>query len=254
MLSCLGYVLTCQNYFDDGLALLDEAMAVFRTTGDEWGTRHVLGRTAIAQRRQGNFGQATTILETSLVHARRAGATSSIGWALRILGQTLQDQHGEPDRIRALCEESLAIFRQVSDYFGVAQSLVTLGKAAHAQGNFERAHQLFEECLRLCKEMHTGPLAIDCLVALGSLFREQDRFEQALLLLSAASALNTMSGEPYVLSRSSYESDIASARIQLNETIFAARWAQGQIMTLDQAIIYALDRLTSNRKSGSIEL
>jgi hypothetical protein len=41
--------------------------------------------------------------------------------------------------------------------------------------------------------------------------------------------------------RLGYERAVATARAQLNEATFAAHWAEGQAMTLEQAIVYALE-------------
>jgi hypothetical protein len=39
--------------------------------------------------------------------------------------------------------------------------------------------------------------------------------------------------------RADYDRYVAAARPQLDETTFAATWAEGQAMTLEQAIAYA---------------
>ncbi len=46
----------------------------------------------------------------------------------------------------------------------------------------------------------------------------------------------------YVPDRSLHRSQVAAARSQLEEKAFAAAWAEGRTMELEQAIEYALDR------------
>jgi len=40
----------------------------------------------------------------------------------------------------------------------------------------------------------------------------------------------------------SYEHSVAQVRARLDEATFAAAWAKGRTMTLEQAILFALDR------------
>jgi len=42
-----------------------------------------------------------------------------------------------------------------------------------------------------------------------------------------------------------YEASVASVRAQLNQEIFAAAWAEGQALTMDQAIAEALTEGTT---------
>jgi hypothetical protein len=46
-------------------------------------------------------------------------------------------------------------------------------------------------------------------------------------------------GQP--IERAVYADSVASVRTQLNQKTFAAAWAEGRAMTLEQAIAYALE-------------
>ena len=41
--------------------------------------------------------------------------------------------------------------------------------------------------------------------------------------------------------RAEYDRDVAAARAQLDEATFAAAWAEGRAMTMEQAMAYALE-------------
>ncbi len=41
--------------------------------------------------------------------------------------------------------------------------------------------------------------------------------------------------------RAEYEQDIGAGRAQLDEATYAAAWAKGRAMTLEQAVAYALE-------------
>src|SRR3712207_5968669 len=52
-----------------------------------------------------------------------------------------------------LCEESLALGRDLGDKAGIAESLLNLGRAARYQGDYARATALFEESLALARDL-----------------------------------------------------------------------------------------------------
>ena len=43
--------------------------------------------------------------------------------------------------------------------------------------------------------------------------------------------------------QASYERDVATTRARLDEDTFTTAWAEGQAMTLEQAIVYALEEV-----------
>jgi hypothetical protein len=62
-------------------------------------------------------------------------------------------------------------------------------------------------------------------------------------LFGAAEALREAVDEPLPPAyRAGYERDLAAARLELDEEAFAAAWAAGRAMTIEEAIAEALDR------------
>jgi hypothetical protein len=52
--------------------------------------------------------------------------------------------------------------------------------------------------------------------------------------------MEIFSYSPHPVDKDDYERDVALARAQLGEEAFAAAWAEGQAMSLEEAIAYAL--------------
>ena len=68
------------------------------------------------------------------------------------------------------------------------------------------------------------------------------QLEQAARLGGASEALreaNDIVIPP--IDRAPYEGSVAAVRSQLDEATFAAAWAEGRAMTLEQAVAYALE-------------
>jgi class 3 adenylate cyclase len=69
--------------------------------------------------------------------------------------------------------------------------------------------------------------------------------ERAARLWGAAERLQQVIGcKPAPTARATYERALAQARAQLGEAAFAAAWAFGRALTLEQAITAALDSAT----------
>jgi hypothetical protein len=66
--------------------------------------------------------------------------------------------------------------------------------------------------------------------------------ERAARLLGAVDALREMIGYRLAAAeRTDYDRDVAAIRAQLDAATFAAAWAAGQALTLEQAIAEALE-------------
>lgn len=70
-------------------------------------------------------------------------------------GYLARDQ-GDATAARARCEQSLLLFREAGDRWGIGSALRSLGVLAQSQGELARARELFEETLAIFREIgHT---------------------------------------------------------------------------------------------------
>jgi DNA-binding CsgD family transcriptional regulator len=112
-----------------------------------------------------------------------------------------------------------------------------------AQGDRERAASPFEEALRLLQGRGDKVGIAYSLLGLAGVAVSRGLPARAARLWGAAEALREADGlplSPLVRSLSDYEDDLADARAGLDERSFAAAWAEGRAMTLEQATEYAL--------------
>jgi hypothetical protein len=112
--------------------------------------------------------------------------------------------------------------------------LLQLGKLAKAQGDCERAAVQCRASLALQQQQESRIGIACCLAGLAGVYGRQAQPKRAAYLCGATaallSALNT-----------DLEADIAAIRAQIGEEVFAAAWAEGRAMALDQAIAVALE-------------
>jgi hypothetical protein len=145
-----------------------------------------------------------------------------------------------------LHEESLALFRELGDKRSIAISLNNLGTVAQEQEDYDTARTSFKESLALCREVGDKVGIISSLAGLGGLavITRVRGVEGGTMLLGAVEALSrSMGGVLDVIDRMLLERNMARARVQLGDVKFRKAWAEGQAMSMAQAVEYAQEHI-----------
>jgi predicted ATPase len=218
---------------EKGLTL---SRALANKEGIAW-SLHILGLSAWAK---ADYARATALFEDSLALGREMGDKGWVSTELSQLG-LLARARGDEDRAAALCGEALTRAREVGERRLIAYSLRIASVLAIDRGDHARAAQSYSESLVLLREMRDrGFVTLDCLEGLATVAYHQASFERAASLFGAADAFRESLHRPRGSSQGKYEQRLASARAGLGGSAFAAAWAAGRAMTLEQAIDYAL--------------
>jgi hypothetical protein len=108
------------------------------------------------------------------------------------------------------------------------------------QGDYERAAARFRESLAMFRELGNKRGIVECLAGLAGLAAKQGQPQWAARLLGAVEALlGALGAAWWPADRVEYERNLAAIQAALDEETFAVAWAEGQAMTLEQAIAYA---------------
>ena len=268
-----------QGDFARANTLLEESLATFREVGDKGGIAIALRNLGLVALWQDDNDQAATLFGESLALFLELGDKGGIAISLRLLGQS--EARGDYDRARQLFEESLALCRELGDKAGIANSLRFLGSVIILKGDYKRATALLEESLALCRELGDRDGIAFTLLLLGAVAQFQDDyrrareiFDESLVMFrdlgdkmglsmslrlmamtvgaqeqhrsatrlnGAAEALGNFSLPPFA--RSEHEKCISEASTELGEKVFAAVWAEGRAMSVEEAIDYALNKV-----------
>ena len=201
--------------------------------------------------RPGDYEQAYQYFDEALSLYRQIGDKDGLSMVLSGLGE-LAVRQGDSGRAIMLLEESLALRRETGYKWGIAASLGTLGWALLRQGDFKQSLTHLGESLTLRREIgdSSGGMAW-CLEKIAEIVmtngqrqaspQRDEAFQRAVQLFGAAEALREPIGSAIdLVDQPEYESKLAIVRTQLGEAAFAVAWAEGQAMTLKQAIEYAL--------------
>ena len=223
-----------------GGALLEEALALFRETGDRWGMGHALRRLGYTLLRRKDFDveRAIVLGEEALALARASGTKSAIADSLAMLSQAEAYRGVDVTRVVALAQESLSMSRQIRSYLTLALALCWLGSLALYKEDIRAAHTYMEEYLTLVQQIDVKPALFIVLFIVGVLAFRQGQHAQAATLLAAAEA-QTEVGRTYF--GFEYDRQFAAARAPLDGAEYAEAWAAGRAMPIDQAVILALE-------------
>jgi tetratricopeptide (TPR) repeat protein len=175
--------------------------------------------------------------EESLRLSKEIGHKRLIAFVLDLLGQILL-QRGEDARANTLAAESTAIFKVLGDRFGEAEAMITLARVAFFQRKLTEAHTLYEESWALLREINAKDLSATCIEGWGEVLAAQGALRPAVRLWGLAATLRAEVGAPKPpVYRVSYGQAVATTRAKLGLEAFAAAWAEGRTMPVEQALV-----------------
>ena len=237
LLQVAGILSMAQGNHDRAVALHEESMSVYQEMGHKKGESASLRELGFVAYEQGDYDRAVGLHKQSLALARESGTTFGIAWSLRALGDAVREQ-GDLGRAKMLLEVSLALSRDKGHAWGIARTLASLGSVACEAGEYARASRLYEESLELGgRRMGLNHTILVCLEGLARVKVAQGRMERAAQICGAASALREYMGWPRPpAKRAEHERTVAAAREALGEEVFAATWARGHALPLEEAI------------------
>ncbi len=228
--------------YETARSLYEESLAISRELGNKTSVSLLLGLLGGVARVHGEYARATELLEDCLAIRQAIGELGGVANVRHVLGQIALDQ-GEHGRAAALFEESLAVYRKQSDLRGIAWALVDLGTVALRQGDWETAARDYRESLALRRDLNDRSGIAECLEGVAALASAMRQAERAARLYGAAEGLREALGAPPPPSeQEANRGNVCRAREMLQEERFAAAWAQGRAMTLEQALACALEK------------
>jgi hypothetical protein len=117
-----------------------------------------------------------------------------------------------------------------------------LGFALLSLNEVPRAAACFNESLDLWQSMGNRRGIIHCLIGLGGVAAKNGQPDRSARLLGAVDGLSRQTlYVAYGIDRARYDRTLEPARSRVDEAIWNAAFANGQAMTMEQAIAYALE-------------
>ena len=145
---------------------------------------------------------------------------------------------------RTRYEESLTLFREHGNKRLMPFPLLGLGRLAVRRGEYASAFSILTETMGMLQEMGMKEEIAECLEEFAGLASKQGQAEKAARIFGAAEALREkVNANLAPAERTENERTyITPARSALGETKFAAAWAEGRSMTMEESITHALEK------------
>ncbi|HYP28196.1 MAG TPA: tetratricopeptide repeat protein [Blastocatellia bacterium] len=195
-LNSLGMLAHDQNDYGKAMALLEEGLALHKEVGDEQGIAISLEYFGIVALDQGNYEQSVAFQEESVSIRRKLKDKLGIATSLNNLGVVALD-YADYKRATPLFEESLALFCEIGDKLGIASSLNNLGEIAQCQGDYDRAAAFYTDSMTLFREVGDKRDIATLLSNLGDIARYRADYRKAAALYAESLTLRQEVGEKW---------------------------------------------------------
>jgi ATP/maltotriose-dependent transcriptional regulator MalT len=149
---------------------------------------------------RGYFSEGRDFLERAL--SRSDEVAAEVRAKALYAASQLHNALGSLDRAEELCEQSLALYRELGDTMGIASCLHLLADIASGRGNLAVARALGEESLMLFREVGDRRSVAYLLFHLGSVAVDQGEYARGRDLLTESLTINRELGNTRIVAHS----------------------------------------------------
>jgi len=243
VLFCLGNLLIWRETGDTDrrTKIFERSISLYKELDDNSGIAFALNALGVIALQQQDLLKAKQLFNESLALRREIGNPWEIAHTLQNF-TPIAFQEKDYISAKRLSEETIALFEQAGDQRGVARTLTDLAEFERVDGNLIRAVELLKQSLSqliLFKDKLSIAEVLDRLADLSGM---QGNTKRAVRLYGAAESLRENIGVHHLPNDpENHEQDIRMVRNNLNEKEFTKAWAEGRVMTMEQAVEYALE-------------
>jgi tetratricopeptide (TPR) repeat protein len=222
--------------------MLERALPLFQALGDEQEVARTLLTLGDVAREQGDAARTVQYCQESLRRCRELGDSIGAAWSLHSLGLAAW-MRGDLERAKNLSTEAVRLLQEAGWEEGIAEPLTALALVLRDQGDLPGADHVLGKVLRFCMSktayMPVAPMALEGTAGVAA---TRGQHHRGTRLYAAASSLRHRMGLPsWPVHRRRHEADLALVRGALGPEQFSRAWEEGQAMTLERSIEYALE-------------
>jgi tetratricopeptide (TPR) repeat protein len=241
LLAFLGWVALEREEYEQAKQLFEEGLALSRQMRDTWWLANSLSNVAVVSHSLGDYERATELYEESMDLFRVQGDRRRLATCLNNLAMVMCSQ-GDLGRAAKLIEESVALLRELGARGVVSIGLCNLGWIALLQDDLSRAADLYRESLSLSWDTGVNPVVQRTLEGFACVAGAKGEAERAARLWGAAQALHETKGIPRDIDfLAEADTRISAVRTGMGEQVWEEAQHKGRVMTLDEAVSYALE-------------
>jgi tetratricopeptide (TPR) repeat protein len=235
----LGVMFDEQRREPDAIARLDEALAIQREIGDERAIARELNSLGVVRRNSGDLDAAESLLTESMKRRRAMGDMAGVATVLTNLGILAIDRRDFALAIELL-EEAFEIDRRLGARGGSAYSSAALGTALLRIGRRDEALRLLRSALAVFHELEDVDGVAETLERLGEAALGDLPGRAARLLLAGQSIRERERVDLRQIDENVVSELLGSAAQALRPDQLAAARADSAAMDVDAAVAFAL--------------
>jgi DNA-binding CsgD family transcriptional regulator/tetratricopeptide (TPR) repeat protein len=236
----LGDMSAEKGDYDKAILFFQESLALYRELTDLSSTSFILLLLGWTLMRTGDLQQAQTYLEEALSLSRSSGDRRNLAYSFSSLGE-VAIRRGLYDRAVSLLQQGLSLSREMGDKLIMGGVLGSLGWAALRQSEFLEMRSILRESLEIRLDLGDKGGIAWCLEKLAEAAYLEKQYEKSVEIFGAADALRAPLGSVIDhADQPEYQRIVSGLRFALGEDTFAALWAEGAAMQLEQVIDLAL--------------
>jgi len=245
-LDAAGFLSWLQGDIAVAQTLYEQSLVIRRTIGDRRGIASCLNHLGNVARDRSDNADARRLYEESMAILGELGDRRGMAVVLNNLGEVAQYARDCP-AAQSFYAEGLAIGYDLEDGWCIGNSIQGLADVAQLQGDYQVARQLYEQSLAMVIDVKDRSGIPARLEGFAGLAAADNRLERAVRLAGAAAKLRVSVGAP----RRPPEEELFRLWMQptehgLSEAAAEAAWAEGQAMSDEQVVAYALQPETGN--------
>ena len=192
---------------------------------------------------QGNLEKAAPLYTESLTLSQEIGSKKNIAFSLIQLGMIEADLDNYASA-HDLISQGLALSKELEHQQFIAYALGCLADVECKEGSYNQAYENYRQSLLLWQELGNQNGVAQVLDGLAHLFTQKKEWERAACLLATADALReAISIARTPAKQTEFEKVYVELSYQLNVDAYSSAIAEGQKMSLEGAISYALEQV-----------
>ena len=242
VLNCLGVIARYQEKLEEANTHFTEALEIAEVLDDKWHIAFALNNLGLTAYDRRDFEEAKLHYTESLRLARELGDKQGIAYALNNLGKTVHQQ-GLREEAQHYYTESLLLTRERStSSAGLPYLLDSLGTVALRSGKHEEARHYYTESLEYRKESGTPREIAGSLYQFGQLAHAEGEFEQSLCLFLTVASIYAEIGATTPLYIDAVNDDIAALEVELGSEKVERLKLEMETRTLEEIVNTCLNQ------------
>ena len=236
----LGWIAEDEGNYEQARKIFEEGYKISSELGDKDGASYSLVELGGVFLAQNEYEYALKYFEQSLAIAREVKGIIVIIEALKSIGLVAL-RINNFEKAELSFEECRRLYEDAGIKAGEIQSIRLLGLSARVKGDYQKAAAMYQKSLTIIQESRDAESVGRSILGIALTMVKQGNLNSAVQLIGASNkAIPKITENLLDLDKEDLDQTIARAKSGLGDTTFENLWAEGESMSIEEAIAFAL--------------